>query len=70
MHSVRVPELTTVVWAPPPPPLEEVWLARGLNKRWRVLSVRRTYGEFDDYLDASKFLTLLVLGDDHFTVLA
>lgn len=42
---------------------EEVWIAMGLHKPWRVVSLARTFGEFDDLDDARALLELLVKGD-------
>lgn len=46
-------------------PVEDVWIATGLVKRWRVVSEYRTYGEWDDLTDALLFLQLLVDGNDN-----
>lgn len=44
-------------------PVQEVWLAMGLHKRWRVCSIGRTFGEWDQLADAQVFLSLLVDGN-------
>lgn len=42
---------------------EEVWVANGLRKPWRICSNGRAFGEFDRLEDANTFIHLLVLGD-------
>jgi hypothetical protein len=42
---------------------EEVWIAAGLKRRWRVVSMQRTFGEFDRVADAYAFLGLLLEGN-------
>jgi hypothetical protein len=49
---------------------DEVWLARGLQRRWRVRSERHTFGEWDELADATEFLRLLVEGNPQLEALS
>ena len=44
--------------------VEVVWVAIGLRKPWRVVSERRTFGEFDDPADSRTLRDLLIAGND------
>lgn len=44
-------------------PSVEVWIANGLRKRWRVVSIDHTFGEWEDYSSAQLFADLLVQGN-------
>lgn len=48
----------------------DVWIAAGLRLRWRVVSDEQTYGEWDDYGDAIRFLDLLADGNQNLRRLA
>lgn len=43
--------------------VEDVWIAIGLRRRWRVVSELRTFGEWDEQSEAVRFLELLVDGN-------
>jgi hypothetical protein len=45
------------------PPTVDVWIAHGLRRRYRVVSIGVTYGEFDELDEAERFIELLVLGN-------
>jgi len=49
---------------------EDVWIASGLHRRFRVCSVGRTWGEFDSHGHAKAFLDLLVEGNPDLRELA
>ncbi|HEY4441629.1 MAG TPA: hypothetical protein VGN14_14315 [Candidatus Elarobacter sp.] len=50
--------------------LTDVWIAAGLRKRWRVIAVDRSFGEWDDLTAATQFLALLVDGNPNLRRLA
>lgn len=52
-----------------PAPKVEVWIAVGLRRRWRVVSLGHTYGEWDELGDATRFLYLLADGNPDLEVL-
>lgn len=43
----------------------DVWIAAGLHRPYRVVSDRRTYGEWDELGQAEAFLELLIAGNPH-----
>lgn len=48
---------------------EQVWIAAGIDRRYRVLSCGHTFGEWDTHDDAKTFLRLLVTGNARYAEL-
>ena len=51
-------------------PREDVWIAIGLSKPYRVVSIDRTYGEWDTLEEAIAFKALLLAGNPHLQEIA
>ena len=49
---------------------EEVWIAAGLQRRYRVCSLERTFAEFEDAGRARLFIDLLIEGNPRLKELA
>lgn len=60
-----VDELAAAVYVATRSGAVDVWIAAGLRRPWRVVSERRTYGEWEQREQADAFLELLVAGNPH-----